>query len=83
MNKREYAEFHKYLAILIYEYNEIFNCNTLTNENREEVGEILEALAKVMKICIIEDKEQEEYTLTPDENGTTQINGVWYRVDKK
>lgn len=31
----------------------------------------------------IEDKEQEEYTLTPDENGTTQINGEWYRVDKK
>lgn len=29
------------------------------------------------------DKEQEEYTLTPDENGTTQINGEWYRVDKK
>ena len=31
----------------------------------------------------IEDKEQEEYTLTPDENGTTNINGVLYRVDKK
>lgn len=31
----------------------------------------------------IEDKKQEEYTLTPDENGTTQINGEWYRVDKK
>ena len=26
---------------------------------------------------------QDEYTLTPDENGTTQINGVWFRVDKK
>jgi hypothetical protein len=32
---------------------------------------------------ILGDKEQEEYTLTKDENGTTQINGEWYRVDKK
>jgi hypothetical protein len=28
-------------------------------------------------------KEQEEYTLTKDEEGTKQINGEWYRVDKK
>lgn len=28
MNKREYGEFHKYLAYLIYEYNEsLFECN--------------------------------------------------------
>lgn len=32
---------------------------------------------------ILGDKEQEEYTLTKDENGTTQINGEWYRVEKK
>ena len=44
---------------------------------------------------ILGDKEQEEYTLTKDEkyetytliedeeNGTKQINGEWYRVEKK
>lgn len=31
---------------------------------------------------ILRNKEQEEYTLTKDENGTTQINGEWYRVEK-
>ena len=55
MNKREYAEFHKYLAMLIYEYNKLFNCDTLTDKSRAEVGEILQALEKVMKICIIGD----------------------------
>lgn len=31
---------------------------------------------------ILGDKEQEEYRLTPDENGTKQINGEWYKVEK-
>lgn len=57
MNKREYAEFHKYLAMLIYEYNKILVCPTLSNETRSEVKDILIALEKVMKICIIGDKE--------------------------
>lgn len=56
MNKREYAEFHKYLAILIYEYNKIFSNDYehLSEESRTEIGEILQALEKVMKICIID-----------------------------
>ena len=57
MNKREYAEFHKYLAMLIYEYNKILACHSLSNETRSEVKDILLALEKVMKICIIGDKE--------------------------
>lgn len=57
MNKREYAEFHKYLAMLIYEYNKTLACPTLSNETRSEVKDILIALEKVMKICIIGDKE--------------------------
>ncbi len=56
MNKREYAEFHKYLAMLIYEYQEIFINNDLSEESRNEIGEILLALEKVMKICIIDRK---------------------------
>ena len=42
---------------------------------------LLEERNELLKI--LGDKEQEEYTLTKDENGTTQINGEWYRVDKK
>ena len=57
MNKREYAEFHKYLAMLIYEYNKTLACHSLSNETRSEVEDILLALEKVMKICIIGDKE--------------------------
>ena len=54
MNKREYGEFHRYLAYLIYEYNEVFNEPDLTEESRNETGEILQALETVMKICIID-----------------------------
>lgn len=57
MNKREYAEFHKYLAMLVYEYNKILACPTLTDKSRSEVGDILIALEKVQKICILGDKE--------------------------
>lgn len=56
MNKQQYSEFHKYLAMLIYEYNKIFSSSNLTEEARSDIGEILEALEKVNKICIIDDK---------------------------
>ena len=56
MSKREYAEFHKYLALLIYEYNEMFNDFNISDEGRTEVGKILQALEEVMKICIIDRK---------------------------
>lgn len=54
MNKREYAEFHKYLAILIYEYNKMFYHESLSEKSKNEIGEILLALEKIMKICIID-----------------------------
>ena len=54
MSKREYAEFHKYLALLIYEYNKMFNDFYISEERRTEIGETLQALEKVMKICIID-----------------------------
>lgn len=57
MNKREYAEFHKYLALLIYDYNKLFYSTNMSDETREKVGEMLEHLSEVMKICIIDDKE--------------------------
>ena len=30
MNKQQYAEFHKYLAMLIYEYNKTFYAENLS-----------------------------------------------------
>ena len=42
------------------------------------IDELEKRVNKLMK-----NKNQEEYTLTKDENGTTQINGEWYRVDKE
>ena len=42
------------------------------------IDELEKRVNKLMK-----NKNQEEYTLTKDENGTAQINGEWYRVDKK
>ena len=54
MNKQEYSEFHKYLAILIYEYNKTFYSSNLSDESRSEVGKILNALNEVMRICIID-----------------------------
>ena len=59
MNKREYAEFHKYLAMLIYEYNKTFYSENLSEESKSEIGEILLALEKVMKICIIDGSDKE------------------------
>lgn len=52
MNKKEYAEFHKYLALLIYEYNVMLYDSNLSEKSKSEIGEILLALEKVMKICI-------------------------------
>ena len=54
MNKQQYVEFHKYLAMLIYEYNKMFLSENLCQSNRTEVVEILQALEKIMKICIID-----------------------------
>ena len=58
MNRQEYGEFHKYLAMIIYEYNKMYYSSNLTEKTRTNIGEILEALEKVMKICLIgEDNE--------------------------
>ncbi len=51
------------------------------NSNDFVYDELYKKRERIEKI--LGDKEQEEYTLTKDENGTTQINGEWYRVDKK
>lgn len=54
MTKKQYAEFHKLLAMLIYEYNKRFYTNDISEETRSEIGEMLLALEKIQKICIID-----------------------------
>ncbi len=54
MNKQQYGEFHKYLAMLIYEYNDMLYSPNLSEASKSEIGEILMALEKVMKICLID-----------------------------
>ena len=56
MNKNEYAEFHKYLAMLIYEYNQALCELNISEDCRRETVEVLQALEKVMKICVINKK---------------------------
>ena len=58
MTKKEYAEFHKYLAMLIYEYNKYYYDSNVSEESRKEIEEILVALDIVMKICIIEGRDK-------------------------
>ena len=59
MTKKEYAEFHKYLAMLIYEYNKYYYDSNVSEKSRKEIEEILVALDIVMKICIIEGGDKE------------------------
>lgn len=58
MTKKEYAEFHKYLAMLIYEYNKYYYDSNVSEESRKEIEEILVALDIVMKICVIEGRDK-------------------------
>ena len=58
MTKKEYAEFHKYLAMLIYEYNKYYYDSNVSEESRKDIEEILVALDIVMKICIIEGRDK-------------------------
>lgn len=52
MNKKEFSELHRLIAILIYECNESLLCESLSDEHRKEIIENLKALERVMKIHI-------------------------------
>lgn len=66
---------HLYIFLHSGNEQEIYDELKLTDEENKILG--------YSGQIILGNKEQEEYTLTFDENGTTQINGEWYRVDKK
>jgi len=58
MNKKEFSEFHRLLAILIYEYNKMFYTPNLTDKSKSEIGRFLKALEEVQKIVLVgEDNE--------------------------
>ena len=54
MNRKEFIEFHKYLAMLIYEYTLMYQSPNLTIEMYKEVRKILSALELIQKSCLIE-----------------------------
>lgn len=56
MNKREYGEFHKFLALLYYDYIYANNNATLSEECRKSNEEMIEAIQKVMIAITIEEK---------------------------
>ena len=56
MNRREYGEFHKFLAILYYDYVEANRNFTLTEECRKANEELIEAIQKVMVAITIDYK---------------------------
>lgn len=55
MSKEEFSEFHRLLAIIIYEYNKMFHNYNLSDESKSEIGSLLKALAEVQKIVIVDE----------------------------
>lgn len=55
MNKKEFSEFHRLLAILIYEYSKTFYSSNLTDKSKSEIKKILKALELVQKVIIVGD----------------------------
>lgn len=56
MNKREYAEFQKYLGLLYYEYHKMLLDKNLSEESVNQIKEMLDAINLVRQICIMEGK---------------------------
>ncbi len=54
MNKEQFAEFHKYLAMIKYEYIKMLYSPNLSSQTIKETNEILKALDKVSQICLID-----------------------------
>lgn len=54
MNKKEYVEFQKYLAILYYEYRTMLNNFDITKDFQDEIKDILNAIEILRKVCIVE-----------------------------
>ena len=57
MNKNQYAEFHKYLAMIKYEEMKILFSSNLSEEYRKKIEEEIDAIDLIMKIIIFDDKD--------------------------
>ena len=53
MTKEEFGEFHRLLAILIYELNKSFYTSGITDKSKSKLGRLLKALEEVQKIVIV------------------------------
>ena len=60
MNREEFIEFHKYLAMLIYDYTLMLQSDHLTLPAINEIRKILSSLEKVQEICLIERNNENE-----------------------
>ena len=58
MNKKDFSEFHRLLAILIYELNKRFYTSNITDKSKSEIGRLLKELEEVQKIVIVDDKDE-------------------------
>ena len=56
MTREEFSEFHRLLAILIYEYDKMFYNNNLTDKSKSKIGRLLKALEEVQKIVLIDNE---------------------------
>lgn len=54
MNKQDFSELHRLLAILLYECNKTLLSTTLSDEYRKEIVKNIEALERIMRVYIMD-----------------------------
>lgn len=57
MSKEEFTEFHRLLALIKYQYVDDLQNPNISDFYRDDITRYLEAIDLLMKICIIEHKE--------------------------
>ena len=59
MNKKEYSEFHKYLALIKYEYIKLWYSENLSTDGKKEIDKVLKAIDTLSQVCLIDKVIQE------------------------
>ena len=54
MNKKDFSELHRLLAILIYECNKSLLSENISKEYRKKTIKDIEALERIMKVYILD-----------------------------
>lgn len=60
MNKEQFSEFHKYLALIQYEYVKMWHSTDLSPSSKKEIGNILQATETLLKVCFIDELLEKE-----------------------